>query len=39
MKKRTKKRMQKIIDLFVITIDIAFYSYLIINIVQNYILK
>lgn len=39
MKKSIKKRLQKTVDLLIISIDIAFYSYLIINIVQNYILK
>ena len=39
MKKKTKKRIAKMIDILIISIDIAFYSYLIINIVQNYILK
>ena len=37
MKKKTKKRFQRTIDFLVISIDIAFYSYLIVAIVEKYL--
>ena len=37
MKKKSKERFQKTIDLLIISIDIAFYSCLVVAIVEKYL--